>query len=74
MEIFKYTDLDNGDILLEKIILNPANYIIKNKNNGDKILKKIITVNINKLYDIKKYDFSKSNILYCLLNNIALIK
>ena len=40
MEIYKYKNLDNGDILLEKVIINTNNYIIENKESGDKLLKK----------------------------------
>ena len=41
MEIYKYTNLENGNILLKKVIINTNNYIIENKESGDKILKKI---------------------------------
>lgn len=74
MEVYKFKNLDNGDILLEKVILDNTNYTIINKNNGDKILKKITTVNITDINDIKKYDFRKSNILSCLLDNDEIIK
>jgi hypothetical protein len=74
MEVYKFKNLDNGDILLEKVVLDNTNYTIINKNNGDKILKKITTVNITDINDIKKYDFRKSNILSCLLDNDEIIK
>ena len=74
MEVYKFKNLDNGDILLEKVVLDNTNYTIVNKNNGDKILKKITTVNITDINDIKKYDFRKSNILSCLLDNDEIIK
>ena len=41
METYKFTKLDNGDILLQKIIIDNTNYIIINKENGDKLLKKL---------------------------------
>jgi len=74
MEVYKFKNLDNGDILLEKVVLDNTNYTIVNKNNGDKFLKKITTVNITDINDIKKYDFRKSNILSCLLNNDEITK
>lgn len=74
MEVYKYKNLDNGDVLLEKVVLDNTNYTIVNKNNGDKILKKITTVNITDINVIKKYDFRKSNILSCLLDNDEIIK
>ena len=74
MEVYKFKNLENGDILLEKVLLNNTNYTITNKNNGDKLLKKITSVNINDVSDIKKYDFRKSNILSCLSNDEEITK
>jgi len=74
MEVYKFKNLDNGDVLLEKVVLDNTNYTIINKNNGDKILKKITSVNIIDVNNIKKYDFKKSNILSCLLNDNEIIK
>ena len=73
MEVYKFKNLENGDILLEKIILDDTNYTITNKNNGDKLLKKITSININDVNDIKKYDFRKSNIS-CSLNDEEITK
>ena len=69
METYKITNLENGDILLQKNIINDINYIIIEKENGDKLLKKINTINITDIKDIKDYDFKKSIILKCLINN-----
>jgi hypothetical protein len=69
METYKFIQLDNGDILLEKIIIDNINYTIINKENGDKLLKKITHVNIIDIKDIKDYDFKKSIIYKCLINN-----
>ena len=69
MEVYKFKNLENGDILLEKIILDDTNYTITNKNNGDKLLKKITSINITDINDIRKYDFRKSSIVSCLLND-----
>ena len=69
MNTYKFTQLDNGDILLQKIIIDNANYTIINKDNGDLLLKKLTHVNITDLTDIKNYDFKKSIIIECLLDN-----
>jgi len=69
METFKFTKLDNGDILLQKIIIDNTNYTIINKENGDKLLKKITNINITDIKDIKNYDFKKSIISECLIDN-----
>jgi hypothetical protein len=74
MEVYKFKNLENGDILLEKVLLDNTNYTITNKNNGDKLLKKITKIDINDVNDIKKYDFRKSNILSCLLNDEEITK
>ena len=34
METYKFTKLDNGDILLQKIIIDNTNYTIINKEMG----------------------------------------
>ena len=69
MEIYKFTELDNDDILLHKIIIDTINYTIINKDNGDKLLKKINHINITDIKAIKDYDFKKSIILECLIDN-----
>ena len=61
MEIYKFINLDNDDILLEKIIIDNKNYIIINQDNGNILLQKIININ--------DYDFKKSQILQCFINN-----
>ena len=63
MEVYKFKNLDNGDILLEKVVLDNTNYTIVNKNNRDKILKKITNVNITDINDIKNMIFW--NIIFC---------
>ena len=68
MEIYKFINLDTGNILLEKIIIDDKNYMIINKNNGDKILQKVNNINIT---EIKNYDFKKSIIIDCIINDIS---
>ncbi len=69
METYKFTKLDNGDILLQKIIIDNTNYTIINKENGDKLLKKNTHINITDIKDIKDYDFKKSSISECSIDN-----
>ncbi len=69
MEIYKFTELENGDILLQKIILDNLHYTVIDKENGDKLLKKITNINITSINDIKNYDLKKSIIYECLINN-----
>lgn len=39
MEVFKFIELNNSDILLEKIFIDENNFTITHKSNGDKLLK-----------------------------------
>jgi hypothetical protein len=61
MDIYKFINLDNGDILLEKIFIDKDYIIIIEQDNGNKLLKKIININ--------DYNFTKSQILECFINN-----
>ena len=74
MEVYKYINLDNGDILLEKLLLDNNNFTIINKDNGDILLKKNTSINITTVSNLKLYDFKKSTILNCTINNINDIK
>ena len=67
MEIYKFINLDNNNILLKKIIIDNIQYIMINKDNGDILLQK--NINITKIENIKLYSFKKSIILECLINN-----
>jgi hypothetical protein len=67
METYKFINLDNGDILLEKIIIDNNKYTIINKNNGDILLQK--NTFITDIKDIQKYNFTKSVITECLIDN-----
>ena len=67
MEIYKFINLDNDNILLKKIIIDNTQYIMIKKDNGDILLQK--NINITKIENIKLYSFKKSIILECLINN-----
>lgn len=70
MEVYKFNKLDNGDILLEKNIIDTNNFTIIVKPNGDKLLKKIENIQIKNIDDIKNFNFKKSLIKSCQLNNV----
>jgi len=69
MEAYKFTKLDNGDILLQKIVIDNVNYTVINKDNGDILLHKITNIHITNIKDIKDYDFTKSTISECSIDN-----
>jgi hypothetical protein len=67
METYKFINLDNGYILLERIIIDNKKFTIINKNNGDILLQK--NTFITDIKDIQKYNFTKSVITECLIDN-----
>jgi hypothetical protein len=75
METYIFKNLDNGDILLKKFILDNTNYTITYLDNGDKLFKKIThiniinIINITDIKNIKENDYKKSIILECLIDN-----
>lgn len=74
MKSYKMIELDNGDILLEKIEIDNTKYSIVTKDNGDILLKKIKYINIVNIADLEKYDMKKSQIEKCLINDNFLTK
>jgi len=60
--------------LLQKIIIDILNYTILDQNNGDIILKKNAIINVSEIQDIKNYDFKKSSIIQCSINNKEFVK
>jgi len=74
METYKIINLDNGDLLLERIIIDNKKYTIINKNNGDILLQK--NTFITDIKDIQNYNFCKSVILDCKIddNNCTKLK
>ena len=66
---YTFTKLDNEDILLTKMYIDIKKYTIEELENGDKILKRIKSIDIIDINDIKDYEFKKSIILKCFLNN-----
>lgn len=69
MKTYKFINLANGDILLQKIAIDNINYTVIDKENGDKLLKKITTIDIRDIKDFKDHDFKKSIISECLIGN-----
>lgn len=69
METYKFTKLDNGDILLQKNVKDYINYTIINKENGDILLEKNTDINIIDIKNIVNYNFKKSKISECSIDN-----
>ena len=74
MEIYKFIEQDNGNILLEKVNIDINDYTIINEENGNKLLKKITDVEIKDIRDIRNCDFKKSSIIECIINEIVFNK
>ena len=72
--VYKIIQLDNGDILLKKNISDEVNYNIEYLDNGNILLKKIKNIIINNYANIKNYDFNKSIIINCLINDTLMTK
>ena len=67
--LYNKIQLNENEILLEKIIIDINNYNIINLDNGDiKLIKKKI-IKISSIKDLKNYNFSKSNIIECFIND-----
>jgi len=71
---YKMTALPNGNYLLERNIIDAVNYNITMDEHNNIHLIKIIHVNITIIDDIKKYDFKKSIITDCKINNTIFTK
>jgi hypothetical protein len=67
MEVFKFKQLENGDILLEKVEIDESIYTIIYMDNGNKLLQKYIS--ISSIKEVNRYDLKKSIILSCKVNN-----
>jgi hypothetical protein len=86
MEIYKYNELKNGDILLEKVILDIKKYQIIDEKNGNKIFRKIkkiksiayskiISVFLNnEVIEINKYNKFFLIIFYTIGDGCKIIK
>ncbi len=66
--IYTQVKLENGDILLKKIDVDTNLYIIQ-KQKDDILLKRKKSEKINSIDDLDNYDFKKSIILKCSLND-----
>jgi hypothetical protein len=66
--IYTQIKLENGDILLKKIDVDTNLYIIQ-KQKDDILLKRKKSEKINSIDDLDNYDFKKSIILKCSLND-----
>jgi hypothetical protein len=69
MNIYNKIQINENEIILEKIIIDINIYDIINLDNGNiKLIKKQI-IKISSIEDLKNYNFSKSNIIECFINN-----
>ena len=69
MNFYNKVQINDNEILLQKIIINFDDYDIINLENGDiKLIKKKL-ITINSIAELKKYNFKKSIINKCLINN-----
>jgi hypothetical protein len=69
MQAYHITNCENGDILLTLKTIEMGNYIIENIQEGKILLKKIPMIVINKIRDVRNYNFTKSTIIECTINN-----
>lgn len=49
MNIYKYIEQETGEILFKKVEIKENEYTIIEKENGDKILRKITNIKITKI-------------------------
>jgi hypothetical protein len=69
MQVYNININRKNDKKPEKITIDTQNYEIINKDNDDILLKKITTINVDDIENLKNYDFKHSNILSCRINN-----
>lgn len=69
MDIYKITQLKNGDLLFQLTEIGDELFNIIHQENGDILFKLLSYINITDIKDIEKYNFSKSNIIECKINN-----
>jgi len=68
MKVYRFNYLENGNILLEKVVIDMNNYNIEDKENGDKLLIKNKNINIYYIDELKNYNFKKSELISCSVN------
>ena len=74
MNFYNKVQINDNEILLQKIIINFDDYDIINLENGDiKLIKKKL-ITINSIDELKQYNFKKSVINKCLINNKEIFK
>ncbi len=68
MEVYKYISDEDGNIYLQKNIIDESKYKIIKKNNGDILLKKIKEIKLD-IESIPNYDFNSSTITNCVIDD-----
>jgi hypothetical protein len=74
MEVYNVIQLNNGDILLKKVIIDVTKYNQKIKENGDILFEKINEIVINEFADLNNYNFTNSEIVQCYIDNKNITK
>jgi len=69
MEIYRLVELKNGDIELKRHTIDQTKYHTIDRENGNKLLKKILRVGVHTIDELKKFNFFKSTIDRCTVNN-----
>lgn len=69
MEIYRLVELKSGNILLKRQTIDLTNYQMIDREDGNKLLKKISRINIRSTDELKKFNFFKSTINRCTVNN-----
>lgn len=69
MDVYKFINIGNDDILLSKINIDLNLFRARFHDNGDILLQKKSNYTITDSIDLKKYNFQNSIILSCTLNN-----
>ena len=73
-ETYKITELDNGDLIMEKFEIDKNIFNVIKKDNGKNLLKRKIKEKITNIESLKNYDFKKSEILKCILDDEKVLK
>jgi len=70
MNTYKVVNQENGDILLEKIVIDKDKYLRIHIDNGNILLRKVSqNVTIKNITDLSFYNFKKSIITQCIINS-----
>jgi hypothetical protein len=72
MEFFKVIQLNENDILLQKVNINLDKYNVTYQDDGNIALKKKEYINISNIKNLTNYNLNDSSILECVIDDIKL--